>query len=157
MTPDLARRIALATLDPVTFGIVHDTALAVAAGRPVQVDHGFGVAEVEAAVADRAELTRVYRDESARRDFATATLAARTRWLEGLEAEVGREADRRRLDWLEERLWDLYANLGRTRWFIDYTTVGDRNRSAEGPTLRAAIDIAMAEWAAHATEESPDA
>jgi hypothetical protein len=94
MTPALARRIALAMLDPVMFDIVYNTACCVAAGRPVQIDYGFTTAEVETARADRAVLAGVYREVSARQDFTTATLIARLGWLAGLEVDgdAGRAA-----------------------------------------------------------------
>jgi hypothetical protein len=154
MTPALARRIALATLDPVMFDIIYDTAYCVAAGRPVQIDYGFTTAEVEASRTDRAVLAGVYREVSARQDFVTATLIARLGWLAGLAADGDDAADRRRLDWLAEHTWGVKVNNRGTKWVVEIRSADVDLQFANGPTLREAIDAAMSGWAAR---ETPDA
>jgi hypothetical protein len=66
------------------------------------------------------------------------------------------EADRRRLDFLEARggievIISGYGPLRFTIWAWDH--IGDHpDVSVQGPTLRAAIDAAMARWAARGGE-----
>lgn len=163
MTPALARRIALATLDPVMFDIVYDTACCVAAGRPVPIDYGFTTAEVGIALADRAVISRAYREAPYRDDFVTATLNARLGWLMELETDGDADADRRRLDWLEAwpeievYCWVSCDPAGPPTCYgvtvFEDNTGAARDHHGRAPTLWAAIDAAMAEWAVQKRED----
>jgi hypothetical protein len=77
-------------------------------------------------------------------------------------SEADRDADRRRLDWLEARhAIDIVCyppDVGPTFATVRYTVEAWGVRRVEarglGPTLRAAVDAAMAEWAARGGGES---
>ncbi len=84
MTPDLPRRLVLALMGSDTFRVVQNNTLAVAAGHPVQVDHGFSIAEVNQAVTDRAEITRSYFHRNQKQSFMESDIGAKLEWLEGL-------------------------------------------------------------------------
>lgn len=84
------------------------------------------------------------------------------------ETPADPDADRRRLDWLEARGWLQVYGLPAVPAAPDappsarYSISTHAGRGAptargRGPTLRAAIDAAMAEWAAKGeTGEAPD-